>query len=115
MTALRDRFGVSERRACTVVGIHRSTMRLAPSPIHELNRAIALAERDGAEAGWQALIAIDTNAIPQHYHLWAAAAGELCRRRGAVREARTHFECALRDAPTDAERDFLRQRLESLL
>ena len=33
MTALRDRFGVSERRACTVVGIHRSTMRLAPPPI----------------------------------------------------------------------------------
>lgn len=33
MTILRDRFGVSERRACTVVGIHRSTMRLAPAPI----------------------------------------------------------------------------------
>ena len=33
MQTLRERFGVSERRACTVVGIHRSTMRLTPPPI----------------------------------------------------------------------------------
>lgn len=89
-------------------------IRLAPSPIHELNRAIALAERDGPDAGWSALHAIDAERLPEHYHLWAATAGELARRRGVVDEARLHLEHALQLAPTNAEKEFLLARLASL-
>ena len=89
-------------------------MRLAPSPIHALNRAIALAERDGPEAGWAAFSAIDAKAIADAYHLWAATAGELARRRGEVGEARKYLEQALTLAPTRAEQSLLRAKLERL-
>lgn len=87
---------------------------LAPSPIHELNRAIALAERDGADAGWSALQAIQGERLADHYHLWSATAGELARRRGALAEARVYLEQAARLARTEAERRFLQRRLLSL-
>jgi len=89
-------------------------IKLAPSPIHELNRAIAIAERDGPELGWVALQSIDTKRMPEHYYLWAATAGELCRRRGDTTGARRYFEQALADAPTKVEREFLRGRLQSM-
>lgn len=89
-------------------------LRVAPSPIHELNRAIALAERDGPDVGWTALMAIDADRVPPHYHLWKATAGELARRRGEIEDARSFLTQALQLAPTNVERQFLRRRLESL-
>ena len=53
-----------------------------------------------------ALEAIDGARIPEHYHLWAATAGELLRRLGADEEARLYFQRALEMAPTNAEREF---------
>lgn len=89
-------------------------VKLAPSPIHELNRAIALAERDGPDAGWSALMAIDTARIPDHYHLWAATAGELARRRGRLEEAGTYLRQAIAKAPTNAEQDLPARRIALL-
>jgi RNA polymerase sigma-70 factor (ECF subfamily) len=95
-----------------IVQAYDLLVRIAPSPIHELNRAIAVAERDGADAGWAALQAIDADRIPRSYHLWAATAGELSRRRGRKAEARQYFEQALQTAPTKAEQDLLTRRLK---
>ena len=57
MEVLRDRFGVSERRACTVVGIHRSTMRLRPSPVTaeegELRAWLRRFSTDRPRWGWR--------------------------------------------------------------
>ena len=57
MKVLRDRFGVSERRACTVVGIHRSTMRLAPPPLNteeaELRAWLRRFSTDRPRWGWR--------------------------------------------------------------
>ena len=97
-----------------IVRAYDLLIQLAPSPIHELNRAIALAERNGPEAGWQALNAIDPKEFPEQFHLWAATAGELCRRRGDFDNARIHMTHALQNAPTDAEKEFLRKRLAAL-
>lgn len=97
-----------------IVQAYDLLVRLAPSPIHELNRAIAVAERDGPEAGWQALQAIDAARLPQHYHLWSATAGELARRRGDLGAARAHLAEARRLARTEVERQFLRRRLEEV-
>jgi predicted RNA polymerase sigma factor len=87
--------------------------KLAPSPIHELNRAIAIAERDGPDAGWDALNAIDTAKVPKDFHLWSATAGELCRRRGDLATASDHWLHALENAPTDAEKELIRKRLSA--
>ncbi|MBM3757966.1 MAG: sigma-70 family RNA polymerase sigma factor [Acidobacteria bacterium] len=89
-------------------------VRLAPSPIHELSRAIAIAERDGPDAGWEALQAIDAGRLPEQYHLWAATAGELARRRGRIDDARRFLIQTQRIAPTNAERELLQRRLELL-
>lgn len=97
-----------------IVQAYDLLVTLAPSPIHELNRAIAIAERDGAEAGWTAFEAIDRARIPEQYHLWAATAGELARRRGAVADARRFFKQALQAVPTNVERRLLTERLASL-
>jgi RNA polymerase sigma-70 factor (ECF subfamily) len=97
-----------------IVRAYDVLIRLAPSPVHELNRAIALAARDGADAGWRAFLAIDARAFPEQFHLWAATAGELCQRRGDHVQARVHFLHALEHAPTNAEQDLLRKRLELL-
>jgi RNA polymerase sigma-70 factor (ECF subfamily) len=97
-----------------IVQAYDLLIALAPSPIHELNRAIAVAERDGAEAGWSALQAIGGERLAGQYHLWSATAGELARRRGAWGEARAFLEQAARLARTDPERRFLQRRLGEL-
>lgn len=97
-----------------IVQAYDLLIRLAPSPIHELNRAIAIAERNGPEVGWQTLQGIDAERLAEQYHLWSATAGELARRRGKWDEARRYLEQANRLARTDVERRFLLQRLASL-
>lgn len=97
-----------------IVRAYDLLIRLAPSPIHELNRAIAIAERDGPDAGWQALNAIDASKVPKDFHLWSATAGELCRRRGAFAEAVEYWTHALQHAPTDAEKDLIRKRITAV-
>ncbi len=87
--------------------------RLEPSPIHALNRAIALAEWKGPDAGLAVLEALKPPGWLAGYYLWDAALGELYRRRGDRERARRHLASALASAPTNAEKDLLARRLAS--
>jgi RNA polymerase sigma-70 factor (ECF subfamily) len=87
---------------------------IAPSPLNAMNRAVAIAEWQGAEAGLTLLKAIEPPPWLLGYYLWNAVLGELHRRAGHNEEARRYTERALTSAPTDAERAVLRQRLASL-
>ena len=87
---------------------------VAPSPINTLNRAIAVAEWQGPEAGLALLEALIPPAWLLGYYLWDATLGELYRRRGDRERATAHLTHALGAAPTHAERALLRRRLGKL-
>lgn len=97
-------------------------LQLNPSPLHRLNRAIAVAEAEGMDAPFAtgpaaALTYLQAQTPPawlaRHY-LWDAALGELHRRLGDDTKARSHLEAACRNAPTRAETQRLQRRLELL-
>jgi RNA polymerase sigma factor (sigma-70 family) len=85
--------------------------RIAPSPLHTLNRAVAVAEWQGPDAG---LVVLDGLAPPAWLvgsYLWDAVLGDLHRRAGHIELAAQHRERALSSAPTDAVRELLQRRL----
>src|SRR5260370_3162222 len=88
--------------------------RIGPSPLNAMNRAVAIAEWQGPEAGLALLKAIEPPPWLLGYYLWDAVLGELHRRAGHHEEARPYIERALASAPTDAERELLRLPLASL-
>jgi len=88
--------------------------RIAPSPLNAMNRAVAIAQWQGPEAGLVLLKAIEPPQWLLGYYLWDAVLGELHRRAGQNEEARRYIERALASAPTDAEQELLRRRLDSL-
>src|SRR6476620_10445324 len=99
-------------------------LRIHPSPVVELNRAVAIAMCDGPEQGLSLiddLLAREQGVHPHlgHYHLAHAARADLCRRLGRIAEARASYEKALallvpgKDRQ-DPERRFLARRLEEL-
>lgn len=96
----------------TIVDAYDLLLRLAPSPIHELNRAIAISKRDGPEAGRAALARIEKDRIPHSYYLWHATLAEFAQAAQDLETARTSLERAKELAPTRAEQDLLQQRLE---
>jgi RNA polymerase sigma-70 factor (ECF subfamily) len=98
-----------------IVKLYDQLMGIAPSPVIALNRAIAVAERDGPEAGLRALREIDGAERLADYPFYAAAFAELELRRGARGAARQHFERALTLARSDTERRFLQKRLARAL
>lgn len=87
--------------------------RVVPSPINTLNRAIAIAEWQGATAGLALLEAIKPPPWLLGYYLWDATLGELYRRRGDRERAHSHLARALDAAPTHAEKALLRRRLDA--
>ena len=92
-----------------IVGLYDALLRIEPSPVIALNRAVAVAMRDGPEAGL-ALIEPLLPALPG-YHAAPAAAVDLCRRAGRLQEARTHYRAAAALARREPERRFLLRRL----
>jgi RNA polymerase sigma-70 factor (ECF subfamily) len=86
-------------------------MRLRPSPVVALNRAMAIAQRDGPESGLDALRAIEGVERLARYPFHAAALGELQLRAGRPAAARTHFFVAKGLARNEGERHFLEQRI----
>jgi RNA polymerase sigma factor (sigma-70 family) len=102
---------VEETDWASIVSLYDRLMELAPSPVVALNRAIAIAERDGADRGLEALHAIADRARLFSYPFYLAAMGELELRRGNPERARTHFQAALGLARNDMERRFLEKRL----
>jgi RNA polymerase sigma-70 factor (ECF subfamily) len=95
-----------------IVSLYDRLMGIAPSPVVALNRAIAIAQRDGPERGLAELTAIAGSDRLAHYPFHAAALGELELRCGNPEAARSHFQAALALARNDAERRFLKRRLE---
>jgi predicted RNA polymerase sigma factor len=103
----------SETRWDEIVRLYDVYMRIAPSPVVALNRAIAVAEHAGPASGLRAIAAIDGADAERlrTYPFYAAARGELELRAGRGDVARVHFEAALGLAHSEAERSFLRRRI----
>jgi RNA polymerase sigma-70 factor (ECF subfamily) len=97
-----------------IVGIYDVLMRVAPSPVVELNRAVAIAIRDGPSAGLELVDGILARGDLETYHLAHAARADLCRRLGRTKEARTSYQRALRLTQQEPERRFLERRLSEL-
>ncbi len=94
-------------------------LRIQPSPVVELNRAVAIAMCEGPEQGLRLIDRLLAGEQLSHYHLAHAARADLCRRLGRIAEARASYEKALALLSTgkerrEPERRFLARRLEEL-
>jgi len=98
-----------------IVGLYDVLGRVEPSPVVELNRAVAVAMRDGPAAGLALIDAILARGDLTDYHLAHSARAELCRRLGRTADARAAYERALGLAQQEPERRFLERRLGDLL
>jgi len=90
-------------------------VRVEPSPVVELNHAVAVAMRDGPDAGLALIDAILARGDLADYHLAHAARADLCRRLGRTVDARASYEMALSLARQEPERRFLERRLAQLI
>ena len=97
-----------------IVGLYDVLREAYPSPIVELNRAVAVAMRDGPEAGLTLIDAILSRGDLADYHLAHSARADLCRRLGRATEARESYKRALALARQEPERRFLERRLAEL-
>ena len=97
-----------------IVGLYDVLLRVDPSPIVALNRAVAIAMRDGPDAGLRLVDGILADGDLADYYLVHAARADLCRRLGRTEEAAAAYERALRLTRQDPERRFLERRLASL-
>jgi RNA polymerase sigma-70 factor, ECF subfamily len=97
-----------------IVAWYDVLLRAAPSPVVELNRAVAVAMRDGPAAGLALIDSILANGALRDYHLAHAARADLCRRLGRTADARASYLRALELARQEPERRFLERRLEAL-
>jgi RNA polymerase sigma-70 factor (ECF subfamily) len=97
-----------------IVGLYGLLARVQPSPVIELNHAVAVAMRDGAGAGLVLIDAIIARGDLDVYHLAHSARADLCRRLGKKAEARASYERALTLTQQEAERRFYERRLREL-
>jgi RNA polymerase sigma-70 factor, ECF subfamily len=97
-----------------IVGLYSLLMRVNPSPVVELNRAVAVAMLDGPLAGLELIDAILARGELTDYHLAHSARAELCRRLGRTAEARASYERALALTQQEPERRFLERKLREL-
>ena len=97
-----------------IVALYDVLLRENPSPVVELNRAVAVAMRDGPLAGLALIDAILARGDLADYHLAHAARADLCRRLGRAAEARASYRRALELARQEPERQFLARRLAEL-
>jgi RNA polymerase sigma-70 factor, ECF subfamily len=97
-----------------IVGLYDVLARADPSPVVELNRAAAVAMRDGPSAGLALIDAILARGDLNDYHLAHSARADLCRRLGNTAEARASYGHALALTRQEPERRFLERRLAEL-
>ena len=98
-----------------IVGLYDVLARADPSPVIELNRAAAIAMRDGPAAGLAIVDAILARGDLDGYHLAHSARADLCRRLGRVADARAAYQRALELVRQEPERRFLEKRLREIL
>jgi RNA polymerase sigma-70 factor (ECF subfamily) len=94
--------------------LYDELLRIQPSPVVELNRAVAVAMSEGPEQGLRLIDDLLAREQLSHYHLAHAARADLCRRLGQIPEARASYEKALALAIKEPERRFLTRRLAEL-
>jgi RNA polymerase sigma-70 factor (ECF subfamily) len=94
--------------------LYDKLLRIQPSPVVELNRAVAVAMCEGLEQGLALIDDLLAGEQLSHYHLAHSARADLCRRLGRIPEARTSYEKALTLAGKEPERRFLARRLTEL-
>ncbi len=97
-----------------IVGLYDLLLRMSPSPIVELNRAVAVAMRDGPEVGLALVNALADRGELGDYHLLHAARADMHRRLGQSAEALAAYEQALRLTKQEPERRFLQKRMARL-
>ncbi|HCS28240.1 MAG TPA: RNA polymerase subunit sigma-24 [Spongiibacteraceae bacterium] len=97
-----------------IVGFYDLLQRAAPSPVVALNRAVAIAMRDGPAAGLLLLDDLSSEKALLNYLPAHAARADLCRRLGRPDEARTSYERALALSQQDSQRRYLQKRLREL-
>ncbi len=97
-----------------IVALYDALLAINPSPVVELNRAVAVAMRDGPAAGLALIDAVLGRGDLTGYHLAHAARADLLRRLGRLDEARAAYERALELAQQEPERRFLKKRLSQL-
>ena len=97
-----------------IVGLYDELLRLSPSPVIELNRAVALAMRDGEQAGLLEIDRLLAAGELDGYHLAHAARADLLRRLGRREQAIAAYRQALALAQQGPDRQFLQKRLEEL-
>ena len=94
-----------------IADLYAMLEHIDPSPLHTMNRAVAIAEWQGPDAGLAVLEALAPPAWLAGSYLWDAVLGDLHRRAGNLESAQRHRDRALASAPTEAVRDLLRRRL----
>jgi RNA polymerase sigma-70 factor (ECF subfamily) len=97
-----------------IVALYNQLVRIHPSPVAHLNRAVAIAMRDGPEAGLQHIDAVLEHGGLAYYYLAHAARADMCRRLGRTAEARASYEKALALTQQEPERQFLQARIRQL-
>lgn len=97
-----------------IVALYDLLLRAMPSPVVALNRAVAVAMRDGPQAGLDEIDAIMVKGDLATYHLAHAARADLYRRLGRAQEARAAYEQALALSRQEPERRFLERRIREL-
>ena len=98
-----------------IVGLYDLLLRFEPSPVVALNRAVAVAMRDGPRAGLVLVDALLEQETMRGYHLAHAARADLCRRLGESAAARAAYATALMLARQEPERRFLQRRMDELV
>jgi RNA polymerase sigma-70 factor, ECF subfamily len=106
--------GTSDTDWTEIVGLYDLLFEREPSPVIELNRAVAIAMRDGPAAGLALVDAILGRGDLKDYRLAHAARADFCRRLGKTDEARASYERALVLAKQEPERRFLERRISEL-
>jgi len=97
-----------------IVALYNQLVRIQPSPVVHLNRAVAIAMRDGPEAGLRHIEEIMDQGELGNYYLAHSARAEMYRQLGRTAEARTSYEKALALTQQEPERQFLRERIRQL-
>ena len=97
-----------------IVELYDVLLKIEPSPVVELNRAVAVAMREGPSSGLALIDAIFARGHLTDYRLAHSARADLCRRLGKKEEARTSYERALSLTQQEPERRFLQRRLSEL-
>jgi RNA polymerase sigma-70 factor (ECF subfamily) len=97
-----------------IVALYNQLVRIHPSPVAHLNRAVAIAMRDGPEAGLTHIDAVLQDGQLANYYLAHSARADMYRRLGRTAEARSSYEKALALTPQEPERQFLKERIRQL-